>query len=205
MAEDTKSGQAVVLFDLGLVRIKPMRARSLWSTLMMMAAISRVFGAYDVRGLLGSEIDETFAFKLGCAYGDFVCPGATGLFLLGHDARPASLSLAKSFAGGLTRSGHNVLLAGLASTPLINWYGARPEFDGSATVTASHLSGEYTGFKLSGRGSRPLSSEYGLKDIAARMESAAGRQRTPAGELGSIQILDSYVDHLRTHLHPEKP
>ena len=164
-------------------------------SVMTMAAISRVFGAYDVRGLLGHEIDEAFAFKLGRAYGEFICPDASGVFLLGHDARPASLGLANSFAGGLTRSGHDVVLAGLASTPLINWYGARPEFDGSATVTASHLSGEYTGFKLSSSGSRPLSSEYGLKEIAARMESASDnlKQRRPEGELRSIQILDSYV------------
>jgi phosphomannomutase len=183
-----------------------MGERSLGFPVSMMAARKKVFGAYDVRGLLDKEIDEAFAFDLGRAYGGFLCPGTTGLFLLGHDARPASPLLAKSFADGLARSGHDVALAGLASTPLINWYGSRPEFDGSVTVTASHLSGDYTGFKLSGREALPLSSEFGLKEIADGMESlAVGRipERSP-GDITSIHILDSYVDHLKNYLRPEK-
>lgn len=33
------------------------------------------FKAYDIRGELGEELNEDIAYRIGCAYGEFLKPG----------------------------------------------------------------------------------------------------------------------------------
>ncbi len=52
-----------------------------------MSSEHKLFGAYDIRGIYGNGLDETFAHKVGLAYGSYIKPLGGGRILVGYDAR----------------------------------------------------------------------------------------------------------------------
>jgi phosphomannomutase len=164
----------------------------------------KVFGAYDIRGVVGEDLDSSMVRAIAAAYGDYLCPDQPGHLVIGHDGRWSSPALAEAASVGLRESGHNVIHMGLASTPMVYWYGAEGGFDGSVAVTASHLPPQYNGLKLCQRDALPLSSEHGLSEILAMLQREP--QRKKCNELlQQASPLPLYVARMRDFLKPEKP
>ncbi len=164
----------------------------------------RIFGAYDIRGVVGEELDSPMVRAIAGAYGDYLCPDQPGHFVIGHDARWSSPALAEAASVGLRESGHSVTHMGLASTPMVYWYGAEGGFDGSIVVTASHLPQQYNGLKLCQRDALPLSSEHGLSEISAMLQRRP--QRKECNELlQQASPLPLYVTKMRAFLKVGKP
>ena len=55
---------------------------------------TRVFGAYDIRGIVGDDLDNCIVRNIARAYGEYLCPNYAG-FVIGHDARWSSPALAE--------------------------------------------------------------------------------------------------------------
>lgn len=107
------------------------------------------FREYDVRWLLGSEINPNGFLLLGRAYGTFVREHLHETrVVVGHDFRSYSQDLCRSFVVGLLSTGVHVVDIGLALTPML--YFAQHHFNarGGAIVTASHNENGWTGLKL---------------------------------------------------------
>jgi phosphomannomutase len=164
---------------------------------------ARIFGAYDIRGVVGEDLDSTMVRAISGAYGDYVCPDREGRFVVGHDGRWSSPALAEAASEGLRESGHNVTHMGLASTPMVYWYGAEACFDGSIAVTASHLPPEHNGLKLCGADAVPLSSDQGLSEILAMLQKQPGR-KVCNELLQHVSPLPLYVATMRSFLKLEK-
>jgi len=165
---------------------------------------AKIFGAYDIRGVVGEDLDSPMVRAIAGAYGDYLCPDQPGHFVIGHDGRWSSPALAEAASVGLRESGHNVTHMGLASTPMVYWYGAEGGFDGSIAVTASHLPQQYNGLKLCQRDALPLSSEHGLSEISAMLERRP--QRKECNELlQQASPLALYVARMQDFLKLEKP
>jgi len=79
------------------------------------AVVHRVIKAYDVRGLVGEELDEEFVADIGGAFARLVGDGAKQV-VIGHDMRASSPSLSEAFADGVMAQGLDVVRIGLAST-----------------------------------------------------------------------------------------
>lgn len=87
----------------------------------MSAQLSRMFKAYDVRGLAPGELDAEVAYAVGAGFADVVVvpearPGDRPRAVLGADMRPSGGPLADAFAAGLTARGADVVRLGLTST-----------------------------------------------------------------------------------------
>ena len=111
----------------------------------------KIFREYDIRGVVGKDLDEEFAFSLGKAFSSFLKsakPGANKVSV-GRDARLSSESLAENIMRGITSSGINVSDIGLCATPLQYFSLYHLNLDGGIMVTGSHNPPEYNGFKLS--------------------------------------------------------
>jgi phosphomannomutase len=165
----------------------------------------KVFGAYDIRGIVGEELDSPMVRTIASAYGDYLCPEEPGNFAIGHDGRWSSPALAEAASVGLRESGHKVTHIGLASTPMVYWYGAEAGFNGSIAVSASHLPPQYNGLKLCQKDALPLSSEHGLSEIATMLR----RPRQPSRQTGNELLrraspLPLYVGRIRKFLKPRK-
>ncbi len=165
------------------------------------------FKAYDVRGRMPDEINESLAYDIGRAYAGFVKPRTVAV---GYDIRRSSPSLARALKRGLTQCGVEVLDIGLCGTEASYFATAQWQLDGGIMVTASHNPPDYNGMKFVRQEARPISADTGLMDIQAAI--AAGNFPAPAPKAGTEQTLDirpRYVEHLlgyidRSRLKPLK-
>ncbi len=167
---------------------------------------ARVFGAYDVRGIVGDDLDSATVKEIARAFGDYLCPKEPGSFLIGHDGRWSSPALAEAVSLGLRESGNRVTHVGLSSTPMVYWYGAEGGFDGSIAISASHLPAEYNGLKLCQRDALPLSGDYGLPEVEALSRREQKSVARPSNEIVAFAApLGEYVARIRSRLKPVRP
>jgi phosphomannomutase len=165
----------------------------------------QIFGAYDIRGVVGPELDSRKARAISGAYGNYLCPDRIGRFLIGHDTRLSSPALSEAVSIGLREEGHDVVHIGLATTPLVYWYGAEGKFDGSVGVTASHLHPEYNGLKFCERDAKPLSGTHGLPEILAALKNPPDLPPRPISHLLEHRCpVPIFASRLRQRLHPQR-
>ena len=160
------------------------------------------FKAYDVRGRMPDEINETLARDIGRAYAAFVKAKRVAV---GYDIRLSSPALAAALKEGLKEGGCDVLDIGLWGTEAVYFATFAGQLDGGIMVTASHNPPDYNGMKFVREESRPISADTGLKDMAALIET--GRLPPPAARRGTEKPLDirkDYLDHLLGYIDRSK-
>jgi phosphomannomutase len=159
------------------------------------AALDRIFKAYDVRGIYPDELDEDVARHVGNAFAVFT--GAPQL-VVGRDMRPSSEPLCASFVEGVNAAGVDVVDIGLASTDML--YFASGDLDApGAMFTASHNPAEYNGIKLCRASAAPVGEETGLSDIKARVARGLFEDREPHGAWEERpDMLGRFADHVRS-------
>ena len=167
------------------------------------------FKAYDVRGRIPDEINEDLARAIGRAYAGFVRPVRV---VVGRDIRLTSATLCEALTQGLLESGVDVIDIGLCGTEGVYFATAAGDdegaFSGGIMVTASHNPPDYNGMKFVREGSRPISADTGLREMAAmiredRLPPRAGEPgalSTRAGRLTQLDTRARYVEHLLSYL-----
>jgi phosphomannomutase len=155
------------------------------------ADLSRIFKAYDVRGVVPGELNEDVARRIGAAFARWADAPTVAI---GRDARLSSPALAAAFADGATSQGVDVVDIGLASTDLL--YFASGSLDVPATMlTASHNPPNYNGLKFCLSGARPVGQDTGLAEIRGLTEQDLP-PREPRGSVQTRDLLDAYVEHV---------
>ena len=152
-----------------------------------------IFKAYDIRGLVPSELDADLARRIGNAFARFL--GARRL-VVGQDMRTHSPELADAVSEGMRDAGADVLRLGLASTPMTYYAIATQECDGGLCVTASHNPGEYNGMKLCREDAKPISGATGIKDVERMVAEPYPAALPERGREERIDLLDAYADHV---------
>ncbi|HEY9783924.1 MAG TPA: hypothetical protein V6D17_00890 [Candidatus Obscuribacterales bacterium] len=172
----------------------------------MLSHHSELFGKYDIRGKVSEGLDESFARELGLAFASFLSPEKCGRFLVGHDVRAHSALLSSAFVEGILDSGSDVVELGMSSTPRITLVSAMNGFDGSASVTASHLAPPFHGFKLFGKQALPLGSDGTLSVLLShKAETTSTRGRRIAfADLAALDLA-SYVQTILAKVRLERP
>ena len=153
------------------------------------------FKAYDIRGQLGTELDEEIAYRIGRAYAEFLKPKN---IVLGGDIRLTSEALKAALSEGIRDAGADVIDIGMVGTEEVYFATSFLNACGGIEVTASHNPIDYNGMKPIREGSRPISSDTGLLDIKRLAEENNFAPSDPAGrgEYKKLSILDDYLDHL---------
>jgi len=152
-----------------------------------------IFKAYDIRGVVPTELDADLARKIGNAFARLL--GARRL-LVGRDMRVHSPEIAGAVIEGMRDAGCNVVSIGLASTPMTYFAIGSQDVDGGLCVTASHNTGEYNGMKLCGRGSTPISAANGILDIERMCGEPYPDVAAERGALEELDLLAKYADHV---------
>ncbi|WP_405644748.1 phosphomannomutase/phosphoglucomutase [Streptomyces uncialis] len=160
----------------------------------MAVDLSQIVKAYDVRGVVPDQWDESLAELFGAAFAEVT--GAEAI-VTGHDMRPSSPGLSRAFARGAAARGVDVTEIGLCSTDQL--YYASGDFDlPGAMFTASHNPARYNGIKMCRAGAAPVGQDTGLADIRALVErwsAAGGSVPEPAGTAGTITQRDTLKDY----------
>jgi phosphomannomutase len=152
-----------------------------------------IFKAYDVRGLVPSQLDPEAARRIGRAFVDYL--GAKRI-ALGRDCRLSSPDIAAAFVRGARSQGADVTDIGVASTDMLYYYVARHELDGGAIVTASHNPKEWNGLKMVRRGALALSGDAGIKEIRDWLVAGRYADEPPAaGAVSTASLIDDYAAH----------
>ncbi len=167
-----------------------------------------IFKAYDIRGLYGSEMDESTAHAIGRAFARVLAklrnkPTGELRIGLGRDMRLSAPSMAAELRDGLILEGATVLDAGMVPTEMLyDLVGVR-ELDGGAMVTASHNPKAYTGVKLIREGALALSGEAGIGDVKRTIESGLG-EAPGGGSLEQVDIWAQFRAHALSFIDPQK-
>ena len=161
--------------------------------------LSSVVKTYDVRGLVGEQLDESIVEALGAAFVDVV-EAAGDRIVVGHDMRESSPGFAAAFAAGAVARGADVVAIGLCSTD--ETYFASGALQAPAAMfTASHNPASYNGIKFSRAGAQGISLDTGLASIrdGASTYLADGIPVVEApGALEVRDVLLGYAQHLRS-------
>jgi phosphomannomutase len=129
--------------------------------------LSQLVKAYDVRGVVPDQWDESLAELFGAA---FVQVTGADAIVIGHDMRPSSPGLSRAFGRGAAARGVDVTEIGLCSTDQL--YYASGAFDlPGAMFTASHNPAQYNGIKMCRAGAAPVGQDTGLSEIRELVES----------------------------------
>jgi len=163
-----------------------------------MSEFAHIFKAYDIRGLVDTEIDSDFAFATGVAFARFLqIEREPGTIVIGEDMRPSSPELADAFSAGATSQGMDVIRIGLASTDMLYFASGKLGMPG-AMFTASHNPAQYNGIKLCLSNARPIGKESGLLTIEKFVREGSPIALRSVGVEKHRDMLEEYVDHLLT-------
>lgn len=160
------------------------------------------FKAYDIRGQLGSELDESIAYRIGRAYAEFLKPHK---ICIGGDVRATTEALKSAVIAGLCDAGVDVIDLGVIGTEEVYFATHHYGLDGGIMITASHNPIDYNGMKMVRRNSRPISNDNGLQDIQRLAEQ---NQWTPPDRRGTLAYLDhtaDYLAHILSYLGAVRP
>jgi phosphomannomutase len=160
------------------------------------AAVRNVIKAYDVRGLVGEELDEEFVADIGGAFARLLRDGASKV-VIGYDMRASSPSLAAAFAEGVTAQGLDVVRIGLASTDQLYFASGLLDCPG-AMFTASHNPAAYNGIKLCRAGAKPVGKDTGLTTISDEVIAGVPAYDGAPGTITDRDVLSDYGDFLRS-------
>ncbi|SPM38364.1 Phosphomannomutase [Mycobacterium numidiamassiliense] len=160
-------------------------------------AVHRVIKAYDVRGLVGDEIDESFVADVGAAFAKLMRAEGARSVVIGYDMRDSSPTLAAAFAAGVTAQGLDVVRIGLASTDQLYFAAGLLDCPG-AMFTASHNPAAYNGIKLCRAGAKPVGADTGLKVISDDLIAGVASYDGPAGSVSDRDVLGDYGEFLRS-------
>ena len=155
--------------------------------------------AYDVRGLVGSQLTAEVVTALGAAFADEVDAAGEDV-VVGHDMRDSSPAFAAAFAAGVQSRGGNVVSIGLCSTD--ETYFASGHLNAPAAMfTASHNPASYNGIKFSRAGAKGISFDTGLRSIRDRatayLADGVAAVAVPGG-YRELDVLADYAGYLRS-------
>ncbi len=158
-----------------------------------MNAALACFKAYDIRGRLPDELNETLAYRIGRAYAAWLQPRQVAV---GHDVRLSSPTLSAAVTEGLRDGGADVADIGLCGAEEIYFAAFHQQLDGGIMVTASHNPMDYNGMKLVRDQAKPISGDSGLfaiRDLATQNEFPLITRR---GQLIPHPDKSAYIQHL---------
>ena len=158
-----------------------------------MPDLDAVVKAYDVRGTVPDQFDESLARALGVAFVQFT--NATSV-VVAHDMRPSGPGLVSAFQDGATSCGASVVNLGLASTDLLYHASGILNLPG-AMFTASHNPAQYNGIKMCTAGARSIGIDSGLAEV--RELARAALATNVVGDEGKVtkrNMLADFADHV---------
>ena len=145
-----------------------------------MTDLSGIVKAYDVRGVVGEELDDAVVRDIGAALARLLRAEdpATQAVVVGYDMRDSSPTLAAAFAEGVTGQGLDVVSIGLASTDML-YYASAPSACPARCSPRATTRPATTASSCAGPGATPIGQDTGLAAIRAAVE-----QGVPAGPGG---------------------
>ncbi|MFO0706551.1 MAG: phosphomannomutase/phosphoglucomutase [Nitrospira sp.] len=152
-----------------------------------------LFREYDLRGIVGKELTEEIAERVGRAYCTHVRPRGVKRVSVGRDGRLSSPALHRALVKGLLAGGLDVVDIGICPSPLVYFSLFHLPVDGGIMITGSHNAAEYNGFKIC-VGKEAIHGEE-IQELRRVMEK--GQFVSGQGTLSEHPIIPDYLAYLK--------
>jgi len=162
-----------------------------------------VFRGYDLRGLVGTELDFERVELLAKAYATWLLQRRIYDCVVGYDSRLSSPEFHDAVIKGLTESGINVFDIGISLSQITYFAGYFFRTKGVVMITASHNPKEYNGFKFGMGYSETMLTEeiIELRELVKKGKFIALPQK---GTVTKKDIKEDYIDDLFRRIGPIK-
>jgi len=165
---------------------------------------SHIFRQYDIRGIVGEDLDAEVTEAVGRAFGSRVrldSSSRSPTVAVGYDNRLTSPSLADGLIAGIRSAGVDVVDVGTVPTPVLYWSEVTLGADAGVQITGSHNPPEWNGIKMTHGGS----SLYGdaIQDLLRSINEADFT--SGSGGYERVTVLDRYVDDIAGRFNLERP
>ena len=165
---------------------------------------SHIFRQYDIRGIVGEDLDAEVTEAVGRAFGSRVRLDSSlrsPTVAVGYDNRLTSPSLADGLIAGIRSAGVDVVDVGTVPTPVLYWSEVTLGADAGVQITGSHNPPEWNGIKMTHGGS----SLYGdaIQDLLRSINESDFT--SGSGGYERVAVLDRYVDDIAGRFNLERP
>jgi len=155
---------------------------------------SHMFRQYDIRGVVGSELNENSVSLLSKAFAlYFQCKGCKKI-IIGQDNRTSSDPFAQIMTSIFLDSGLSVLSLGTVTTPMFYFASRISGIEAGVMITASHNPKEYNGFKVLLGASTIYGEE--IQEILHFSQQCNWTPREAKGFEERLDIQDQYQQYL---------
>lgn len=159
---------------------------------------SKIFKAYDVRGVYPSEINEEAVYWIAKAVVKFLKAKS---LVLARDMRFSSQSLYRAVLKALKEEGIKIFDVGLSSTPMYMFVINLEKADGGIVVTASHNPAKYNGLRLERKFAESIGEGSGMEEIKEMVLSGNILKEKPKKPARRPQIIEkNYLEKYITFL-----
>ena len=162
---------------------------------------SQVFRQYDIRGIVGEELNAESYFLIGKGFGTYIRQKGLKTIALGGDARPSSPELMQAFCKGALETGCDIIDVGIVATPVLYYAIWKLKTDAGAMVTASHNPSQYNGCKLNlGLGSVYAEELQKVLQIILKGEFINGE-----GKYSTADVNEDYIGYITANIKLQRP
>lgn len=169
-----------------------------------MQVSASIFKAYDIRGVVGTTLDETLAEHLGRAFGSEALKAGEKAVVVGRDGRVSGPGLVAALMRGLASTGLDVVDLGAVTTPMVYYVAATRAQHGCRSgiqVTGSHNPKDWNGFKMVLAG-RAIHGEE-IQNLRRRIEAEDYVQGT--GRTAAMDIVPEYSHRITSDCKLARP
>ncbi|MCW4474239.1 phosphomannomutase/phosphoglucomutase [Xanthomonas sp. H13-6] len=162
-----------------------------------------IFRAYDIRGVVGRDLNPGVAALIGQAIGSVMQAQGLRDIVVGRDGRLSGPELSEGLIEGLRRAGCEVIDIGQAPTPVVYFASYHLRAGSCVAVTGSHNPPDYNGFKIV-VGGETLSGEA-ITELYQRI--GEGRLHTAAapGSLQQREVAADYIQRIADDVQLDRP
>jgi len=161
---------------------------------------SSIFKAYDIRGIVETELTLEIVKLIGRAVGsESIEKGERGV-VVGRDGRLTSPELSEALISGLIESGCHVVNIGMAPSPVVYFATHTKAASSGVMITGSHNPAEYNGLKIMIAG-ETLSAEK-IQSLYKRI--LENDFKNGHGTSTSINIDQDYINTIQSDIKLEK-
>lgn len=165
--------------------------------------VPEIFRAYDIRGVVGKELNPGVAELIGQAIGSVMQAQGLRDVVVGRDGRLSGPELSAGLIEGLRRAGCQVTDIGLAPTPVVYFAAYHLRAGSCVAVTGSHNPPDYNGFKIV-VGGETLAGDA-ITDLYRRIAEGRLHAAAEPGSLSQQDVSEDYIQRIADDVQLDRP
>jgi phosphomannomutase / phosphoglucomutase len=162
-----------------------------------------IFRGYDLRGIVGTDLNSEIFEHLGKAHGTYLKRNGIREAVVSFDCRFTSREYADALIKGFSWAGIDTVDIGMTMVGTFYWAQYHLNRRGGAFITASHNPAEYNGAKFAIDFSETLVSE-GIQELRRMVEQEDYEKGEVEGKAEKMDIQTAYIEDLKKRISVEK-